>query len=91
MVDAAGLSDYFNDGPTKTTSEPTEPQIADPTKLTPEEKEAFKQYPLIKTHMEIRASNYQVGNCISNTRVTILKDEGGENSKRDVEQSKSKV
>jgi len=47
-VDTAGLSDYFDDGPTGMTSEPTEPQVADPTKPTPEEKEAFKQYPLIK-------------------------------------------
>jgi len=47
-VDAAGLSDYFDDGPTGTTSEPTEPQVADPTNLTAEEKEAIKQYPLTR-------------------------------------------
>jgi len=47
-VDAAGLSDHFNDGPTGMTSELTEPQVADPTNLTAEEKEAIKQYPLTR-------------------------------------------
>ena len=41
-VDAAGLSDYFNDRPTGTTSEPTKSQIANPTNLTAEEKKAIK-------------------------------------------------
>ena len=41
--------------------------------------------------MEIRASSHQVGNCISNTRLTILKGKGREDSKKDVEQSKDRV
>ena len=47
-VNAASLSDHFNDGPTGTTSEPTEPQVADPTNLTAKEKEAIKQYILTR-------------------------------------------
>jgi len=47
-VDAAGLSDHFDDGPTGTTSEPTEPQVADPTNLTAKEKKAIKQYSLTR-------------------------------------------
>jgi len=47
-VNAAGLSDHFDDGPTGTTSEPTKPQVANPTNLTAEEKEAIKQYPLTR-------------------------------------------
>ena len=41
--------------------------------------------------MEIGVSSHQAGNCISNTRLTILKGKGREDSKRDVEQSKGKV
>ena len=41
--------------------------------------------------MEIRASSYQAGSCISNTRLTILKGKGRKDSKRDVEQSKGRV
>ena len=47
-VDTAGLSDHFDDGPTGTTSEPTEPQVADPTNLTAKEKKAIKQYSLTR-------------------------------------------
>lgn len=44
-VDAAGLSDHFENRLTRMTSEPTEPTVIDPTK---EEKETIKQYPLTK-------------------------------------------
>ena len=41
--------------------------------------------------MKIGASSHQAGNCISNTRLAILKGEGREDSKRNVEQSKGRV
>ena len=41
--------------------------------------------------MEIRASSHQTKNCISNTRLTIPKSKRGEDSKRNIEQSKDRV
>jgi len=41
--------------------------------------------------MKIRASSHQAENCISNTRLTILKGKEREDNKRDVEQSKDRV